>query len=87
MHIDVGTIKMMLFTVMSMYAKMSSGKKKKSLGKYSFINMVQSHTQNLNLNPGPFHLTPGHVSLVFSTSEKTSWGHSKGPRRICSSKK
>ena len=27
MHIDVGTIKMMLFTVMSMYAKMSSGKK------------------------------------------------------------
>lgn len=28
MHIDVGTIKMMLFTVMSMYAKMSSGKKK-----------------------------------------------------------
>lgn len=86
MHIDVGTIKMMLFTVMSMYAKMSSGKKK-SLGKYSFINMVQSHTQNLNLNPGPFHLTPGHVSLVFSTSEKTSWGHSKGPRRICSSNK
>lgn len=71
MHIDVGTVKMMLFTVMSMYAKMSSGKKK-SLGKYSFINMVQSHTQKFTLNPGPFHVTPDHFSLMFSTSEKTS---------------
>lgn len=56
---------------------------KQSLGKYfSLINMVQTHTQNFDLNPGPFHLAPGHVVLMFSPLEKRSSGHSKGPRRI-----